>query len=249
MPRIILFSLLFAVFSVSANDRSQQDSLEQLLKIEIAAYQLSSAFSAYVLFTGSERFSQKLERVINKTNPVLSDAQQGFPDIADKLQESLNFIQAKKELVYSPDDHRLIIGLATFQNPLYEQISDKKQAILANTSMAIALPPQLAESLDTQLSFERVLAQYIALSASSAGFVVSDVSIEDNVEAFSSRILQISNKGGAYKRLQVKWRFIKSNMLKNPGETSPFITMRTAVDIRALLHTIYHKERVSGSDF
>jgi hypothetical protein len=249
MPRIILFSLLFAVFSVSANDRSQQDSLEQLLKIEIAAYQLSSAFSAYVLFTGSDRFSQKLERTLNKTSPVLTQAENYFPDIADKLQASINFIQTKKELVYSPDDHRLIIGFATYQNPLYQLVNYKKQSLLENTTKDAALPPLLEESLATQLSFERVLAQYIALSASSAGFVVSDISIEDNVEAFTSRIQQISNKGGAYKRLQVKWRFIKSNMLKNPGETSPFITMRTAVDIRALLHTIYHKERVSGSDY
>jgi hypothetical protein len=247
MPWLILFSLCIATFS--ANSKAQEHPVEQLLKLEIAAYQLSSAFSEYVLFTGASRFSQKLESTIEATAPILTRAKSTYPNIADKLQASLSFIENKKELVYSPDDHRLIIGLATFQNPLYQLINDKKLSLLQDKSKAPTLSPTLHEYLNTRISFERVVAQYISISASSAGFVVSDISIEENVDAFSSRIKNMTNKGAGYQRLNVKWKFIKSNMLKNPGQTSPFITMRTAVDIRKILQSLYKNSLVTNSNF
>lgn len=247
MPWLILFSLCIALFS--ATSKAQESNLEQLLKVEIAAYQLSSAFSAYVLFTGTPKFSQQLENTLSATAPILARAKTDYPNIVDKLEASLRFVEAKKELVYSPDDHRLIIGLQTYQNPLYQLIYDKKQTILQNERQTASLSPLVAEYLNTQIIFERVLAHYIAISASSAGFIVSDISIEDNVNAFSSQIENITNKGADFKRLNTKWRFIKSNMLKNPGQTSPYITMRTASDIRKTLLNIYKDARIASGDF
>ncbi len=236
MPWLALFSLCIAIFS--ANSKAQEHSIEQLLNIEIAAYQVSSAFSAYVLFTGLPQYSQKLENIVETTRPLLTDAQSTYPDIVDKFQQSLSFIEDKKALVFSPDDHRLIIGFATYQNPLYQQLEEVKQSTSQQKNTDV-LPPALAEFLITRISFERALAQYIALSASSAGFVVSDISIEENVNTFSSRLEKITRQDANVKRLKMKWKFIKTNMLKNPGETSPFITMRTAKDIRKILQQIY----------
>lgn len=244
MPWIILFSLCIAMFSV--NSKAQEQPAEQLLNIEVATYQLSSAFSAYVLFTGSPKYDQELKNVIATNEPILNNAKESFPTIAKQWQESLAFIERSKELVFSPDDHRLIIGFATFQNPLYQLIEQKKQSINQDNS---ALSPDLEEYLITRASFERVVAQYIALSASSAGFVVSDVSIEENVNIFSTRIENIANQDDDVQRLKMKWNFIKSNMLKNPGQTSPFITMRTAIDIRKLLQQIYSNEAIANSTF
>ncbi len=247
MPWLILFSLCIAIFS--ANSKAQEHPTEQLLQLEIAAYQLSSAFSTYVLFTGMPQYSQKLARIVATTRPILTDAKSTYPDIVDKFQQSLSFIKRKKELVFSPDDHRLIIGLATFQNPLYQLIEHKKQSIEQRSPKAPALLPVLDEYLNTRISFERVVAHYIAISASSAGFIVSDISIEENVNNFSSNIENITNKGADFRRLNVKWNFIKRNMLKGPGQTSPFITMRTAADIRKTLQRIYKSVLVTNSSY
>ena len=204
MPWLILFSLCIATFS--AHSKAQEHSIEQLLKLEIAAYQLSSAFSTYVLFTGMPQYGQKLNNIVATTGPVLTAAKSTYPDIVDKFQQSLSFIKRKKELVFSPDDHRLIIGLATFQNPLYQLIEHKKQSIEQRSPKAPALLPVLDEYLNTRVSFERVMAQYIANSASSAGFVHNDTSIEDNVADFSSRIGNLTNKNINSQRLNLKWR-------------------------------------------
>ncbi len=247
MPWLILFSLCIATFS--AHSKAQEHSIEQLLKLEIAAYQLSSAFSTYVLFTGMPQYGQKLNNIVATTGPVLTAAKSNHPDIVDKFQQSLSFIERKKELVFSPDDHRLIIGLATFQNPLYQLIEHKKQSIEQRSPKAPALPPVLDEYLNTRISFERVVAHYIAISASSAGFIVSDISIEENVNTFSADIENITNKGADFRRLNVKWNFIKNNMLKEPGQTSPFITMRTAADIRKTLQRIYQSVLITNSNY
>lgn len=247
MPWIILFSLCIAMFSV--NSKAQEQPAEQLLNIEVATYQLSSAFSAYVLFVGSPKYDKELNSTIEKAGPILANAKTNLPDIAKKWQESLDFIERSKELVFSPDDHRLIIGFATFQNPLYQLIEQKKQSISQNSSSSLVVAPALEEYLITRVSFERVVAQYIALSASSAGFVVSDISIEENVNTFSMQLANVENKGEDHQRLLMKWNFIKSNMLKNPGQTSPFITMRTAIDIRKLLQQVYQDPLLTDSNF
>ena len=80
MPWFILLSLCIAIFS--ANSKAQEHPTEQLLNIEIAAYQLSSAFSAYVLFTGLPQHRQKLERVVNATSPIMTNAKARYPGIA-----------------------------------------------------------------------------------------------------------------------------------------------------------------------
>ena len=168
MQWIILFSLCIAAFS--ANSKAQEHPTEQLLKVEIAVYQLSSAFSAYVLFTGSPKYDQELDNIITTNKPILTNTKANFPNIAKQWQESLDFIERSKELVFSPDDHRLIIGFATFQNPLYQLIEQKKQSVSQNNLNSPVLSPVLEEYLTTRVSFERVVAQYIALSASSAAF-------------------------------------------------------------------------------
>ena len=240
MPWFILFSFCIALFS--ANIKAQEHSIEQLLNIEIATYQLSSAFSAYVLFTGIPKYNRGLEKVIETTNPILINAQSSYPEIVEKWQQSLGYIERSKELVFSPDDHRLIIGLSTYQNPLYQLIAQEKQSIAK-----APLPQALEEYLNIRISFERAIAQYTAFSASSAGFVHSDISLEENINTFSTQIEDIKNKGKDYQRLNMKWNFIKSNMLKNPGETSPFITLHTAIDIRKTLERIYEDELVTSS--
>jgi hypothetical protein len=235
MQWLILLSLCFATFN--ANSKAQEDPTEQLLKLEIAAYQLSSAFSSYVLFTGLPKYSQKLESIINTTSPILANAKPTYPSIFEKWQGSLSFIENNKALVFSSDDHRLIIGFSTFQNPLYQLIDEKKQSTAPNT-----LAPALNEYLNTRVSFERVIAQYTAFSASSAGFVHSDTSIEENISDFSAHIKNITNKDADFQRLSLKWNFIKKNMLKSPGQTSPFVTLHTAIDIRETLQRIYSDE-------
>jgi hypothetical protein len=241
MQWLILISLCFATFS--ANSKVQEQPLEQLLKIEIAAYQLSSAFSAYVLFIGSPRFSQKLESIIATNSPIVANAQSTYPDIADKWQESLSFIKRNKELVFNTDDNRLIIGLFISQNQLYQLIYREKESIVQSSPKAAA--PALNEYLNTRVSFERVMAQYMANSASSAGFVHNDTSIEDNVADFSSRIENLTNKNINSQRLNLKWKFVKNNMMKEPGQTSPFITLHTATDIRKMLQRMYKSELVA----
>ena len=239
MQWIILFSLCIATFS--ANSKAQEHSIEQLLNIEIATYQLSSAFSAYVLFTGLPKFSQKLENTIATTSPILMRANTTYPDIVEQWQESLGYIERSKELVFSPDDHRLIIGLSSYQNPLYQLIAQEKQSIAPQQSA-------LNEYLNIRVSFERLIAQYTAFSASSAGFVHSDISIEENVNAFSAQLESITKENSDVQRLKMKWKFIKGNMLKDPGETSPFITLHTATDMRKTLNRIYKIELVTNSD-
>ena len=246
MQWIILFSLCIATFS--ANSKAQEHSIEQLLNIEIAAYQVSSAFSAYVLFTGLPKFNQHLEHIIETTSPILASANTAYPDIAEKWQESFSFIERNKELVFDADDHRLIIGLSTTQNQLYKLIDDKKQSIAQHSPEVPTLSPALDEYLNIRVSFERLVALYMAISGSSAGFVHSDMSIEENVSNFESNIESITNKDANFQRLNVKWKFIKGNMVKNPGQTSPFITLHTAADIRKILQKMNNTELVTSVD-
>jgi hypothetical protein len=245
MPWLILFSLCLAIFS--ANSKAQEQSIEQLLTIEIAAYQVSSAFSAYVLFAGSPKFSQQLESALETTGPILTKTNTTYPKITEKLQESLGFIERNKELVFEADDHRLIIGLSTSQNQLYQLINDKKQSTAQHSPKAPVLSPVLDEYLNVSVSFERVVALYMAISASSAGFVSSDTTIEENVIAFTASIESITNKDADFQRLNVKWKFIKGNMIKDPGQTSPFITLHTAGDMREILQRMYQVKLVTVS--
>lgn len=248
MQWFILFTLCFAAFN--ANSKTQEHTLEQLLDIEIAAYQLSSAFSAYVLFTGSPKSSQKLESVIEMTAPILTNTNTNFPEISKQWQVSLDFIENNKELVFDDDaDHRLVVSLASAQNLLYQMIDDKKQLIALNSLKASSPLPALEEYLITRVSFERVVAQYSANAASSSGFAHSDVSIEENVSAFTARIENNTNSYNGSRRLNLKWSFVKRNMLKNPGQTSPFITLHTATVIREMLQNVYTNELVTNSDF
>jgi len=247
MQWFILFTLCFATFN--ANSKIQENSLEQLLNIEIAAYQLSSAFSAYVLFTGSSKFSQKLENVIEMNGPILTNAHSSYPAISEQWQVSLDFIENNKALVFDDADHRLVVSLASAQNVLYQMIDDKKQFIKQNNLQTSSLLPALEEYLNTRVSFERVVAQYIANAASSSGFAHSDISIEDNVSRFTSRIENNTHNYAGSRRLNLKWNFVKKNMLKNPGQTSPFITLHTATVIRDMLQNIYTREFVTLSNF
>ena len=244
MQWIILFSLCIATFS--ANSKAQEHYEEELLNIEIATYQVSSAFSAYVLFTGLPKFNQQLESILETTRPVLANAKTSYPDIAEKWQESFSFIERNKELVFDADDHRLIIGLSTTQNQLYQLIDDKKQSIAQHRLETPTLSPALDEYLNIRVSFEKLVALYMAISGSSAGFVHSDMSIEENVSNFESNIASITNKDANFQRLNVKWKFIKGNMVKNPGQTSPFITLHTAADIREILQQMYNIELVTS---
>jgi len=247
MQWLILFTLCLATFN--ANSRTQEHPLEQLLNIEIAAYQLSSAFSAYVLFTGSSKFSQKLESAIEMNGPILTNANTSYPEISKQWQVSLDFIENNKALVFDDADHRLVVSLASNQNLLYQMIYDKKNLIAQNSLKASSLLPTLEEYLNTRASFERVVAQYSANAASSSGFAHSDVSIEENVSAFTTRIENNTHNYEGSRRLNMKWSFIKRNMLKNPGQTSPFITLHTATVIRNMLQNIYNSKFVTQSDF
>jgi hypothetical protein len=247
MQWLILFTLCFTTFN--ANSKTQEHPLKQLLHIEIAAYQLSSAFSAYVLFTGSPKFSQKLERVIDLTGPILSNASTRYPEISKQGKVSLDFIENNKALVFDDADHRLVVSLASVQNLLYQMIDDKKQFISQNSLNTPLLLPEIEEYLNTRASFERVLAQYSANAASSSGFAHSDITIEDNVSAFTASIKNNTYNYANFRRLNLKWNFVKNNMLKNPGQTSPFITLHTATDIRQMLQDMYKSEWVTSSHF
>lgn len=247
MQWFILFTLCFATFN--ANSKIQEQPLEQLLNIEIAAYQLSSAFSAYVLFTGSSKFSQKLESAIEMNGPILTDASTRYPEISKQWQISLDFIENNKALVFDDADHRLVVSLASTQNLLYQMIDDKKEFIAKSNLKASTLLPALEEYLNTRVSFERVVAQYIANAASSSGFAHSDVSIEENVSAFTTRIENNTQNYPGSQRLNLKWNFVKRNMLKNPGQTSPFITLHTANVIRNMLQGVYNSELITNSNF
>ena len=248
MQWLVLLTLCFATFSASS--KTQDHSTEQLLHIEIAAYQLSSAFSAYVLFTGSSKFSQNLENIIDMTGPMLANAHTSYPEISKQWQVSLNFIANNKALVFDDDyDHRLVVSFASAQNLLYQMIDDKKQLISQTKPKGSPLSPALEEYLNTRLSFERVVAQYIANAASSSGFAHSDVSIEENVSTFTSHIENYTINYAEFQRLNLKWKFVKKNMLKNPGQTSPFITLHTVTDIREIFKNRYNSEFVTNSDF
>lgn len=247
MQWLILFTLCIATFS--ANSKAQEPPLEQLTNMKIAAYQLSSAFSAYVLFTGSPKFDRKLNDAIDMTLPLLKNAQVRYPNITKQWQVSLDFIDNNKALVFDDADHRLVVSLTSAQNILYQMIADEKQLIIQDSSQSSNTSPPLKEGLKTRVIFERVVAQYMANAASTSGFAHSDISIEENVGAFSSRIKTITNNDANLKRLNTKWSFAKNNMLKKPGQTSPFLTLHTAADIRKTLKRIYSSELISSSDF
>ena len=237
MQWLILLSLCFATFS--ANSKVQEHPIEHLLNIEIAAYQLSSAFSAYVLFEGSPKFSKKLESTLEETRTMLTNENANYPEIVKKWQGSLNFIERNKSLVFDGSNHRLIAGLATTHNNLYKLINNKQQSVAQLNPKTPALSPAHNEYLNTRVSFERVIAQYMAYSGSALGFIHSDRSIEENVDTFSSHIKQIKNKNADFKRLNSKWDFIKGSLAKGSSQSVPFITLHTAADIRKTLQRIY----------
>lgn len=244
MPWLIIFSLFFA--TLTAHSKDQEQPVERLLNIEIAAYQLSSAFSAYVQFNGAPKFSNQLEVSIEASHLVFNKSKEDYPAIFKKWQQSLNFIDSSKELVFEGADHRLVTGHAIYQNQLYKLIDTAQLEAESNTSkQALAQ----YEYLNTKATFERVIAQYISFTGSATGFIHSDISIEESVKAFSSRIEIIPNKNADFKRLNKKWNFIKGNMTKGSSQTTPFITLHTAADIRKTLQRIYENELITDSDF
>ena len=244
MPWLIFLSLCFATFN--ANSQDQKPPIAHLLEIEIAAYQLSSAFSAYVQFNGDPKFSRQLETTISANHEVFNTAKESYPSIFKKWQQSLKFIDNSKALVFDGADHRLVTGHAIHQNQLYKLI--KAAQLNANTNTPNSTPNQY-EYLVTRAAFERVIAQYISFTGSATGFIHSDISIEESVNAFSSRLDKIPSENASYQRLNKKWNFIKGNMTVSTSRTTPFITLHTAADIRKTLRRIYQNTLVTESDF
>lgn len=243
MPWLVFFTLCFA--TLTANSKNQEPPVEQLLNIEIAAYQLSSSFSAYVQFNGSPKFADQLETTINNSHKIFDQTNEKYPAIFKKWQESLGFIEDKKGLVFGGEDHRLITGHAIYQNQLYKLI----QAAQINTESdpSQKLPNQ-HEYLNIRVSFERVIAQYIGFTGSATGFIHSDFSIEDSVAAFTNNINKITNKNSDFQRLNKKWNFIKGNITTEANHTTPFITLHTAADIRKTLQRLYKNELISTAE-
>ena len=244
MQWLILLALSLSTFS--ANSKDLPNPVERLLNIEIAAYQLSSAFSAYVQFNGSPKFTDQLESSIKNSRQILSKIDKDYPEIATKWLQSLSFIDDSKDLVFDGADYRLVTGHAIYQNQLY-QLIDTVQSN-AEPDFTIQNTAQ-NEYLNARVTFERVIAQYIGFTGSATGFIHSDISIEESVDAFSSHIKNISNKNTDFQRLNKKWNFIKGNMITSASQTTPFITLHTAADIRKTLERIYKNELVTSSDF
>lgn len=250
MPWLIFLSLFFIPLNAHSQEPSPIEdtsthmaTVEKLLNIEIAAYKLSSAFSAYVQFNGEDKFSNQLESSIQDSHQAFLNTSNEFPGIYKKWQQSLSFIESSKELVFEGADHRLVTGHAIYQNQLY-QLIHSAQAEANTTDQDLTF-----EYLKTKVAFERVIAQYISFTGSATGFIHSDISIEESVDAFSSRIEKITNKNADFKRLNKKWKFIKGNMTAGSKQTTPFITLHTAADIRKTLKRIYNSELISTSDF
>jgi hypothetical protein len=244
MSWLVFFSLCFATFS--ANSKDQADPAEQLLNIEIAAYQLSSAFSAYVQFNGAPKFSSQLEDSIAAGKKTFNKTKEDYPSILNKWQQSLDFINDSKDLVFAGDDYRLVTGHAIYQNQLYKLIDTAQLKALPNASKQVSAQ---YEYLNTRVAFERVIAQYISFTGSATGFIHSDISIEESVKAFSKQVEKITNKNADFQRLNKKWNFIKGNMIVGSSQTTPFITLHTAADIRKTLQRIYKSERITSNSF
>lgn len=242
MPWLIFFSLCFTTFN--ANSEDQKPPIEHLLNIEIAAYQLSSAFSAYVQFNGDPKFSRQLETTLTTNTKIFHTEKERYPAIFKKWQQSLNFVNNSKELVFDGADHRLVTGHAIHQNQLYQLI--KAAQAHANSQ---APNHDSYEYLTTRAAFERVIAQYISFTGSATGFIHSDVSIEESVADFSSHLAKIPPQNTDYQRLNKKWNFIKGNMTLSASQTTPFITLHTATDIRKTLKRIYKNELLTDNDF
>lgn len=243
MPRILFFC--FLLLAANVYSESKKSTLEHLLEIEIAAFQLSSAFSAYVQFNGSPKFSEQLESTIKSNQQVFNPVRSGYPNIYKKWHQSLDFVNESRDLVFDGADRRLVTGHAIYQNQLYKLIEEAQK----KTESIAPAANRRYQYLATKSAFERVIAQYISFTGSATGFIHSDVSIEESVAEFSNKVESISNKNADFQRLNKKWNFIKGNMTTEASQTTPFITLHTAADIRRTIERIYKNEIISSSDF
>lgn len=251
MFRLLLTGLLFyfSVQSAVANNsipssESDVNAIKNLLNIEISAYQLSGAFSAYVLFDGAPKFSRKLESTLTASQQVFENTKATQPNIYKQWQKSINFINENKNRVFDGTDNRLIVGLAIHQNQLY-QLIEAAHLVRSNNKFTDNMAKH--EYLEASLCFERVIAQYIGFSGSGMGVIHSNISIEDNVSAFNDAVINISNKNAEYQRLLKKWNFIKGNIVSASSQTAPFITLHTANGIRESLQRIFKDELLSDN--
>lgn len=251
MFRILLTGVLFYLVaqSAAANDSTSESdvrAIKNLLNIEISAYQLSSAFSAYVLFDGAPKFSKKLERTLTTSQQAFAKSKTELPKIFQQWQKSINFINENKNRVFDGTDNRLIVGLAIHQNQLY-QLIEAAHLEISNHKFTDNMAQHAY--LEASLCFERVIAQYIGFSGSGMGVIHSNISIEDNVNAFNDAVLNITNKNADYQKLLKKWNFIKGNIVSSSSQIAPFITLHTANSIRKTLQSIYKEEWLSNNHF
>lgn len=215
------FSVILLAFLLQAAHAS--DEQDDLLKIEISAYQMSTAFSAFVFFEGDPRFVKQLQQSRQQGADIFKGLSAQYPGIHRQWQQASSFTADSENTVFDGSDLRLEIGLSVYQNELYRQINQKKSEHEESHNAY----------LQAQLNLEKILAQYM-YSAISAGAYNNDNSMDENAIEFSRQIETVSHSSG-YKRLARKWNFVKNRILNNKQQVTPFMTLHAAKDIRKLL--------------
>ena len=225
MHRIIRLIVLLPFICLSAIAHATPK--ESLLKAEIGAYQVSTAFSAYVFFEGGPKFRKQLRQAIAAENSHISELTE-FPEVQKQWQLATAFIQENEEAAGDGTDRRLDTSLAVYMNELYRRINAELSELPLGFSN---------EYLTSRLQFEKVIAQYIGYTSTSMGVYHSDETIDESVAKFSVMLEKVRNKNSDYQTLLNKWNFIKKGMLE--GSSAPFVTLHTAQKIRQLLAKVY----------
>ena len=221
--RLLVAFMVFAASLFPASAWSDNHS-DNLIRAEIAAYQLSSAFSAFVFFEGAPRFSKELRRARQQGDQMMQIISERYPQIQQQWQQASGFTAEKEDTVFDGADMRLEIGLSVYQNELYRQINLAKQQ-----SELIA-----SNYLQARLKLEKILAQYM-YSAVSAGAYNSENNIDEDAQLLSEMITRLPDHASLRNKLTRKWSFIKTKVLATKEQVAPFLTLHTANDIRKLL--------------
>lgn len=217
---VVALQCLYSASSMATAPNNHQ----QLIDFEINMFRLSSSFSAFVLYDGSEKYKQEVQRLRLQSTESINRIAPQFPNLAEQWKVSADYIADKENNRFNSFEQRLATGLGFHINGLQQTINSLKKTQASQIDSITLL----------ELKLEKILALYMSSVSSSLDTLRSDKSIDQLVKEFSQTLAQEKQTEQVMK-LKKKWRFIE-NIVNDPNKTSaPFMTLYTVNNMRNIL--------------
>lgn len=202
------------------------ESTEDLLKLQIAAYELEASVSYFSLQQGDSRTEARLDEVLSRGNALAAGLILAYPQIAKLWNNAAAFTVERKASAASGEDVMFPRHFDQVKLPLYAAL-DKRVAAANFSGMSVAR----LKTYQALQSLEKITGAYLFFNISFfGGLSASNVGIIEENERFKQLVDEIGAKKSAR-----KWHYLEKTILAYNERSAVFIVVKTTDKIRELL--------------